>query len=149
EVPAGLEVCDPAAYEVMRIEAGLAAMGRELEERTIPEETGLVAATVSFTKGCYTGQELVARIDSRGGNVPRRLRGVVAASDGPTAMAVGQAVTVGGQEIGRLTSVAVSPTRGAVALAYIKRGNQPPVRAQLDGDGPDVTVVALPITPAA
>ena len=52
-------------------------MGRELDERTIPAEAGVVDRSVSFTKGCYTGQELVARIDSRGGNVPRRLRGIV------------------------------------------------------------------------
>ncbi len=49
-------------------------MGAELTDKTIPGETGLIELTVSFTKGCYTGQELVARIDSRGGNVPRRLR---------------------------------------------------------------------------
>jgi folate-binding protein YgfZ len=123
-------------------------MGHELEERTIPEETGLVAAIVSFSKGCYTGQELVARIDSRGGNVPRRLRGVVSAGVDPAEMAVGRTVTVEGREIGRLTSVAVSPARGPVALAYIKRGNEPPVRAQLDGEGPEVTVVGLPFAPA-
>jgi tRNA-modifying protein YgfZ len=145
EAPAGVELCDPAAYEVLRIEVGLPVMGHELEERTIPEETGLVAATVSFTKGCYTGQELVARIDSRGGNVPRRLRGVVSAGEEPAEMAVGQAVTADGREIGRLTSVAVSPVHGPVALAYIKRGNEPPVRAQLDGEGAEVDVVALPL----
>ena len=144
QAPAGIERCDPAAYEVLRIETGLPAMGRELEERTIPEETGLVGATVSFTKGCYTGQELVARIDSRGGNVPRRLRGGAAGPDGPAEMAPGQTVTAAGQEIGRLTSVALSPVRGAVGLAYIKRGHEPPVRAQLDGEGPEVTVVGLP-----
>ena len=49
-------------------------MGCELDERTIPAEAGIVEASVSWTKGCYTGQELVARIDSRGNNVPRRLR---------------------------------------------------------------------------
>ena len=151
--PAGVELCDPLAYEVLRIEAGLPVMGRELDERTIPEETGLVGATVSFTKGCYTGQELVARIDSRGGHVPRRLRGIVGAGGAAGgavgvvagALAVGQSVTVEGQEIGRLTSVAVSPLRGPVGLAYIKRGNEPPLRARIDGDGPEVTVVTLPV----
>src|ERR1700748_1757567 len=49
-------------------------MGAELTDKTIPGETGLIELTVSFTKGCYTGQELVARIDSRGSNVARRLR---------------------------------------------------------------------------
>ena len=69
---------DPAAFEVARIEAGVPAMGRELTEKTIPQEAGsLVEHTVSFTKGCYTGQELVARLEARGANVARRLRGVV------------------------------------------------------------------------
>ncbi len=65
------------AYEAARIEAGFPRHGAELDERTIPAEAGLVEASVSFTKGCYTGQELVARIDSRGSNVPRHLRGLV------------------------------------------------------------------------
>ena len=64
----------PGAYEPDRIRAGIPRMGAELDEKTIPAETGLVPLTVSFTKGCYTGQELVARIDSRGGHVPRSLR---------------------------------------------------------------------------
>ncbi len=68
-------VNSPAELEVARIRAGWPAMGRELTERTIPAEIGgLVETSVSFTKGCYTGQELVARIDSRGGNVPRPVR---------------------------------------------------------------------------
>ena len=59
--------------EALRIEAGVPANGAELTDATIPAEAGqwLIDASVSFTKGCYTGQELVARIDSRGGNVPR------------------------------------------------------------------------------
>ena len=62
-------------YQVKRIRSRWPAMGRELTEKTIPAEiAGLVEMSVSFTKGCYTGQELVARIDSRGGNVPRPLR---------------------------------------------------------------------------
>ena len=58
-------------------------MGTELTGKTIAAEAGLVERTVSFTKGCYTGQELVARIDSRGSNVARRLVGVVAPGDHP------------------------------------------------------------------
>ena len=74
DVPPG----DPAAFEAARIEAGVPAMGREITDKTIPQEAGaLVEHAVSFTKGCYTGQELVARLDARGNNVARRLRGVV------------------------------------------------------------------------
>ena len=69
----------PPRCEALRIECGVPANGAELTEATIPAEAGqwLIDASVSFTKGCYTGQELVARIDSRGGNVPRPLRGLV------------------------------------------------------------------------
>ncbi len=56
---------------------GHPAMGSELTDKTIAAEAGLVDRSVSFTKGCYTGQELVARLDARGNNVPRRLVGVV------------------------------------------------------------------------
>ena len=72
-----------AALEAVRIECGVPAMGAELTDRTIPAEVGdwIIEASVSFSKGCYTGQELVARIDSRGGNVPRRLRGLVLDGD--------------------------------------------------------------------
>jgi folate-binding protein YgfZ len=75
--PEGPVITDPRAYEVVRIEAGFPRHGLELDDRVIPAEAGLIAAAVSFTKGCYTGQELVARIDSRGGNVPRHLRGLL------------------------------------------------------------------------
>ncbi len=64
----------PGALERHRIEAGWPGDGRRAHADTIPAETGVVPVAVSFTKGCYTGQELVARIDSRGGNVPRHLR---------------------------------------------------------------------------
>ena len=100
-----------ADYETLRVLAGVPAMGAELTEDTIPAEAGVVDASVSFTKGCYTGQELVARIDSRGGNVPKHLRGVV--GDGLTA---GAAVLVDGDEVGTVTSAS-----GGVALAYVKR----------------------------
>ena len=103
-------------YERLRIEAGFPRMGSELDERTIPGETGLVEAAVSFSKGCYTGQELVARIDSRGGNVPRRLRGIT----GP-GVAVGAAVDVDGREVGSITSAS-----GDAGLAYVKRDVEPP-----------------------
>lgn len=76
---AGVALVDRADLEALRIECGVPALGAELSENTIPAEAGqwLIDVSVNFDKGCYTGQELVARIDSRGGNVPRRLRGVV------------------------------------------------------------------------
>ena len=83
--PEGAVPVGQDAYEAARIEAGFPKHGAELDERTIPAEAGLVEAAVSFTKGCYTGQELVARIDSRGSNVPRHLRGLLLSARRPRA----------------------------------------------------------------
>jgi folate-binding protein YgfZ len=112
-VPEGVEERDASAYEAWRVAAGMPRLGAELDERTIPAESGLVERSVSFTKGCYTGQELVARVDSRGSNTPRRLRAVVLDAAGPAA---GDPVVVDGREVGALTSVA-----GVHALAYVRR----------------------------
>ncbi len=144
--PDGVPRCSPEAYEAVRIEAGIPVMGRELDENTIPAEAGVVDMSVSFTKGCYTGQELVARIDSRGGNVPRRLRGVVL-GDG-SLPPVGATVLAGGKEAGRLTSVAFSPGLGApVALAYVRRAVEVPaeVVVEWDGGSSPARVEALPL----
>ena len=125
--------CGLDAWHTVRVEAGIPAMGAELTERTIPAEAGIVDRTVSFTKGCYTGQELVARIDSRGGNVPRRLRGVVVGDAAPPA---GASVVVGGKEVGTLTSVASSADGGGVvALAYVRRDVEPPTDAEVRWQG--------------
>ena len=118
--PAGLDEVEPAALEALRIECGVPAMGSELTEATIPAEAGqwLIDASVSFTKGCYTGQELVARIDSRGGNVPRPIRGLRVDGD---PVAVGSAVVLEGAEVGHITSSSTSPALGAIALAPMSR----------------------------
>jgi tRNA-modifying protein YgfZ len=137
--PAG----DEGAFEAARIEAGAPELGSELTERTIPQEAGdLVARAVSFTKGCFTGQELVARIDARGSNTPRRLHGVVieAAAAGPAspggAPVAGDALMIGADKIGELTSVAWSPGfESHVALAYVKRGIETPVEVDVTGAG--------------
>ncbi len=134
ELPAGARPCSLDAYEVVRIEAGVPVMGRELNESTIPAESGIVDRSVSFTKGCYTGQELVARIDSRGGNVPRRLRGLVLTGETPPP--AGATLHVDGKEVGVVTSAAFSPGRGApVALAYVRRAVEPPADGELTWDG--------------
>ena len=145
-VPAGLRVCGPEAWEAVRIEAGIPAMGRELTEKTIPAEAGVVERTVSFTKGCYTGQELVARIDSRGGNVPRRLRGVVVAAN--VLPPVGASLTLDDRVVGSLTSVGESLDRRApVALAYVRREVEPPAEAEIrwNGGSAPARIEALPL----
>ncbi|MBI2709451.1 MAG: folate-binding protein YgfZ [Actinobacteria bacterium] len=112
--PAGAVVVGDAGWQAWRIRAGIPALGAELTEATIPAEAGpwLVAASVSFAKGCYTGQELVARIDARGGHVPRPIR--VLEAEGP--VTAGDVVRDGeGDVVGSVTSAAPAPD-GAVAL---------------------------------
>ena len=146
--PPGMPVCSREAYEAVRIEAGIPVMGAELDESTIPAEAGIVDRSASFTKGCYTGQELVARIDSRGGNTPRHLRGVVVA--GATVPPTGATLRVDGKDVGQLTSVARSPGLDAVvALAYVRRAVEPPAEVELAWDGGAAAgrVEALPLVP--
>ena len=120
-----------AEYERARIEAGVPAMGHEITTATIPGELGVNDRSVSFTKGCYTGQELVARIDSRGGNVPRHLRFVRVDGDAR----VGTEIEHDGRVVGALTSVATEDG-GTVALAIVARSVEPPadVVVRVDDD---------------
>lgn len=142
----GLTVASPdaaaSAFEVARIRAGWPAMGRELTERTIPAEIpGLVDASVSFTKGCYTGQELVARVDSRGGNVPRPLRLLEIQSSEPPAR--GAVVSAAGKEVGAITSCEFDASAAAaVALAFVHRNIQP--KSSVDIEGKAAVVRSLP-----
>jgi tRNA-modifying protein YgfZ len=138
--PDGVPAVAAELLEVARIEAGVPRMGAELTEATIPAETGLVDRTVSFTKGCYTGQELVARIDSRGSNVPRHLRGLLL----DRRAAAGEALLAGGRQVGTLTSVGLSPAFGWVALAYVGRGLAVGEEAGLEGGG-TASVRELPL----
>lgn len=112
-------------YEAVRISAGEPRWGVDVDESTIPHVSGLVPETVDFTKGCFLGQELVARIDSRGGNVPENLRLLeLGNSDGGP----GSAVTVDGEDVGEITS-----RSGSFALATLKRGVEPGDRVMVDG----------------
>lgn len=116
------------AFDLLRIEAGEPLMGAELDEATIPAAAGVVERSVSFTKGCYTGQELVARMDSRGSNVPRRMVGLEIAGE-PVERAMLADVELFASDdaelvksVGAVTSAQWSPERNAtVALAYVGR----------------------------
>lgn len=123
------ESMSASEFERLRILAGVPAMGSELDESTIPAEARIVDQSVSFTKGCYTGQELVARVDSRGDNTPRKLRIVTAESGTAT---VGAELTYDGAAAGVVTSVAPDG-EGFVALAYIKRSALDATSLELDG----------------
>lgn len=144
--PEGTVVIDHEAREALRIRAGVPAWGSEIDADTIPATLGqwAIDASVSFTKGCYTGQELVARIDSRGGHVPRRLVAVVLAA-GPVP-APGTAVEVGGEPVAEVTSSAPDGA-GAVALAFLPRSVElgaEPVAATVAGAPAEVRALPLP-----
>ncbi len=127
--------CSEDAWEATRIEAGVPMGGREITDSTIAAEVGLVERTVSFTKGCFTGQELVARLDSRGSNVARRLCGVVMNGDSRPPIGATVWTTDGAHEVGTLTSVAWSPGHGAtVALATLHRRVVPPEGVEVRWD---------------
>lgn len=137
-----VSVVDVGDLEALRIECGVPAMGAELTENTIPAEAGqwLIDASVSFTKGCFTGQELVARIDSRGGNVPRPLRGLRIEGE---AVEVGSPVLLDGVEVGLLTSAARSVELGTIGLSGLPRSID--VGAAVRVADAAATVTALPM----
>jgi folate-binding protein YgfZ len=118
----GLDDDRSAAYDLARIELGVPRMRGEVREDMIPAELGqpTIDAAASFTKGCYTGQELVARVDSRGGNVPRHLQGLVLDAD--RAPVAGDELVADGKVVGQVTSAGWSSQIGApVALALVHR----------------------------
>jgi folate-binding protein YgfZ len=130
-LPAVGVVVDPDAFEAWRIEQGIPVQPNDLDESTIPQEAFLDEDAVSFTKGCFIGQELVCRIDSRG-HVNRFLRRFSnVEGDWPP---VGAEVVVGDKVVGTLTSVAPAdlPTG---ALGYVRREVEPPAAVELRWDG--------------
>lgn len=138
---AGAAALDEAAYEALRIEAGLPGPARELTEDFTPLEANLDAA-ISLAKGCYTGQEILAR-QVNYDKITRRLVGLRLAS----AAAPGAAVQVDGRTAGEVTSVVESPRYGWVALAVVKRPHHAPgteVMVQDEVRTVAATVAALP-----
>ncbi len=121
----GLVEAGADALEILRIEAGVPRLGAELDEEVLPAEAQLERA-VSTTKGCYTGQEVVARLRTRG-QVKHRLVGL--RFEGGAPPEAGTAVAeVGGKarRIGEVTSACVSPQAGAIALAFVRRPHDEP-----------------------
>lgn len=108
----------PAVWEVARIEAGWPVMGIDMDEHTIPQEANLdTLGAISFSKGCYTGQETVARVHFRG-HVNKHLRGLRADAPLPPGAEVSDAV---GKMVGDVRSSVTSPRLAAIALAMIRR----------------------------
>ncbi len=128
---AGLVEACAEAFEILRIEAGVPWLGHDLDESVLPDEAGLDHA-VSTTKGCYTGQEVVARMRSRG-RISHRLVGLRGEAAEP--LSVGADVLADGRRIGEVTSATVSPIAGPIALAYL--------RVPHDAVGTDVEVEGI------
>jgi folate-binding protein YgfZ len=145
---AGAVACGHDEFEDLRIEAGIPRQGADLDERTIPQEAFLELDAVSFTKGCFLGQELVCRIDTRG-HVNRFLRSVhVLDGSRPP---VGAEVLVDDKAVGALTSVTSTGDLPSVALGFVRRQVEPPIDVVLRWDGGEAhaRVEATPASAAA
>lgn len=124
---AGALTIDVDTLEVVRIEAARPAFLVDMEADTIPLEAGIEDRAISFTKGCYVGQEIIVRVTQRGGGrVARRLVGLEMTTNGrsdtSTIPARGAIIRAGDREIGRITSATFSPTLGrTIALGYVHR----------------------------
>ena len=130
----GLSELTEEQADVLRVEHGRPRYGIDLDDSVIPQEAGLNDRAVSFTKGCYVGQETVARLFYKG-KPNRHLRGIRL----PAPAEPGTPLTLEGKEVGRVSSPVVSPTLGPVALALVRR-EAPPGTTLDDGSA----VVELP-----
>jgi folate-binding protein YgfZ len=142
--PAGLVV-----YDILRVEAGVAEPGLDIDENVYPQEARLEAA-FSLDKGCYIGQEVVAKIDTYGG-LNKRLTGLRVSHDDPVARGTPLLREDDGawRELGLVTSWAYSfALDTGLVLGYVKRRHQEPGTVFRLGDGPaTATVVDLPVRP--
>ena len=146
---AGAALIDPETAEILRIEAGEPAFLVDMTAETIPPEAGLEASAISFTKGCYPGQEVIVRIRDRGhGRVAQRL--VAMSVSGTVVPAAGDRVWFDGKDVGHVTSAALSPSRGGpLALGYVKRDlaeNGKPVAISHGDNSLEAVVLVLPLT---
>ncbi|MGH0036115.1 MAG: YgfZ/GcvT domain-containing protein [Myxococcota bacterium] len=146
---AGLPVVegDAEALEVLRVEAGIPAWGREIDLEVFPDEARLARA-VSTTKGCYTGQEIVARLRSRG-QVNHLLVGLVFDSvDCDAPVPEDTVLRAGDRATGEVTSSVWSPSAGCIGLGYARREHSEP-GTELAWEGGTARVVALPMVETA
>jgi folate-binding protein YgfZ len=156
---AGAAPLDDLSFDILRVEHGYGAFGRELSQEYIPLETGLLDA-VSFTKGCYVGQEIIARMESRN-RLAKQLRGLKLTTNderrttngeslsslvvGHWSLVVPAKLEVAGKDAGDLTSAVVSPRFGPIALAYVRSAHaEPGSVVGISGAGVRGEVVALP-----
>jgi folate-binding protein YgfZ len=130
---------DEAQAEVVRVEHGRPRYGVDLDDSVIPQEAGLNERAVSFTKGCYVGQETVARLHYRG-KPNRRLLGLRLAEPVPS----GSELKLGEKVVGKLGSVVVSPDLGPIGLALVRREANPGDTVAVDGS--EALIVEVPFS---
>jgi folate-binding protein YgfZ len=137
---AGATAVSEQAAEIVRVENGRPRYGIDADDSTIPQEAGLNARAVNFTKGCYVGQETVARLHYRG-KPNRHLRGLKLTEPAPS----GAELKLGERVVGKLASSLVSPTYGPIALALVRREAAPGDTVEVAG-GATALVVELPFS---
>jgi folate-binding protein YgfZ len=137
---AGAVPLAPAVVDVLRIEDGRPWYGPDVTEENLLHETTLVAEYHSPSKGCYVGQEVIARLEARGGHVNKLLRGLRLA----TPAAAGDRIHAGGKEAGRITTAGLSPALGAIAMGYVHRSAAEPGTVVEVASAP-ATVARLPL----
>ena len=142
-VARGAVAVEEAAAEVVRVERGRPRYGVDLDATVIPQEAGLNERAVSFTKGCYVGQETVARLFYRG-KPNRQLRGLRLTA--PAAPGTEVRLPDGGKVVGRLGTVVTSPRLGPLALALVRREAPPGSTVAVGDDGARAEVAELPFT---
>lgn len=131
---------DEARWDALRIEAGVPAFGAEFDDRTVPLETRMTDA-ISFTKGCYVGQEVIARLHNHRRVKRALVRMRIEAADAP---APGAELSARDEKVGHVTSAALG-TKGPVALGYVKAGHESPGTRLVAGGAP---AEVLTLTPA-
>jgi folate-binding protein YgfZ len=135
----GIVEVSEAAAEILRVESGRPRFGAEIGETAMPAEAGIEERAVSFTKGCYIGQETVARLHYKG-RPNRHLRGL--RLERPAA--AGEPIRAGERELGSVGTACLSPALGPIALAIVRREAEPGASVTVGEDGTGAEVVELP-----
>ncbi len=138
-VDAGAEPVTEAAAEILRVESGRPRFGHEIKPGVLTQEAGMNDRAVSFTKGCYIGQETVARLHYKG-KPNRHLRGL--RLEAP--VAEDDSIVLGDRELGRIGTAVVSPASGPIALAVMRREAEPGATVMVGEDRVPATVAELP-----
>jgi folate-binding protein YgfZ len=138
-VGSGAAEVSEAAAEILRVESGRPRFGREMTSATIPQEAGIEGRAVSFTKGCYIGQETVARLHYKG-KPNRHLRGL--RLEAP--VSDDEEIALEARDVGRIGTAVISPAHGPIALAVIRREAEPGAAVVVGENGVRGRVVEPP-----